>query len=211
MSRYNSKFFETVVTPSHSELYRALGKRVFDLAMTLLTLPFVLPLIGILALLIALDGGNPFYSQDRVGKNGRIYRMWKLRSMVKDADAGLQHDRSHEWGSGQNFGDDPRLTRLGQFLRRSYIDELPQVFNVLIGDMSVVGSRPMTVSQKALYPGEAYCDLRPGITGLWQTSGRHHMTLAECAVYDSHYNRTLSLTSDLAILAAAVKAVLRST
>ncbi len=206
-------FPKTTKSPSSSKLYRGPGKRVLDIALTVLVLPIVLPVIGFLAILVAFDGGKPFYSQDRVGKGGRIYRMWKLRSMVKDADACLEHylrdnpDLRHEWDSKQKLVSDPRITWLGRFLRASSLDELPQFFNVLVGNMSLVGPRPMMVSQKALYPGEDYYDLRPGITGLWQISDRHRATFAERATYDSRYNHILSLASDLAILAATVKVV----
>ncbi len=133
--------------------------------------------------------------------------------MVKGADACLEQylrdnpELRHEWDSKQKLVNDPRITSLGRFLRASSLDELPQFFNVLVGNMSLVGPRPMKVSQKALYPGEDYYDLRPGITGLWQISDRHRTTFAERATYDSRYNRILSLASDLAILAATVKVV----
>lgn len=217
MSNNNSKLFEAIEFSRHSELYRGPGKRVLDIALTVLALPIVLPIIGFLALLVAFDGGKPFYSQDRVGKGGRVYRMWKLRSMVKDADACLEShlrdnpDLRHEWDSRQKLINDPRTTGLGRFLRASSLDELPQLFNVLIGHMSLVGPRPMMVSQKALYSGEDYYDLRPGITGLWQISDRHRRTFAERADYDARYKRILSLANDLMILTATIKVVLRST
>ncbi|MGB3246914.1 MAG: sugar transferase [Sulfitobacter sp.] len=196
-----------------SKLYRAFGKRALDVGLTLLALPFVVPIIAVLAFLVALDGGKPFYAQARIGKNGRVFRMWKLRSMVNDADACLERhlrsdpDLRREWESKQKLADDPRVTRLGQLLRSTSADELPQLFNVLIGDMSLVGPRPMMVSQKALYPGEDYYDLLPGITGPWQVSARHLSAFADRAGYDSRYNSSLSFVSDLRILATTVKVV----
>ena len=160
MSRSSSRF----------ELYREFGKRGFDVALTLLVLPIVLPVVAILALLIALDGGNPFQHQYRVGKNGHLYRMWKLRTMTKGADKGVVHRRGHEAPNKPNLGDNSRHTELGEFLLQSSLDELPLFFNVLIGDMSLVGPRPMLVSQMALYPGRDYYDLRPGLTGPRQIS-----------------------------------------
>src|SRR5690554_3184966 len=211
------KHLEEIERGPAVRLYREFGKRVFDITLILFSLPFALPIIGILALLVALSGGKPFYSQDRVGKNGRIYRMWKLRSMVKDADACLERhlrdnpDLRREWDRSQKLVNDPRITWFGRFLRKSSVDELPQLFNVLTGDMSLVGPRPMLVSQKSIYPGEDYYDLRPGITGLWQICDRHHTTFAERANYDARYNRILSFPGDLMILAATVKVVMRNT
>lgn len=217
MSLTDFTFFETARKGPRSGLYRALGKRTLDLSLTLLAMPFILMIVGILAFLIAIDGGKPFYSQERIGRNGRVYRMWKLRSMVRDADSCLEHHLRKdaalrcEWDSKQKLVNDPRITALGVFLRRTSADELPQFFNVLIGDMSIVGPRPMMVSQKALYPGKDYYDLLPGITGLWQISARHQTTFAERADYDLRYNRTLSFSGDLSILVATVKVVVCST
>lgn len=203
--------------PLSSRLYRALGKRGLDLVLTLLALPFLVPIIAGLALVIALNGGRPFYAQERIGRNGRVYRMWKLRSMVRDADACLEHHLQkdpglrREWDSRQKLVDDPRITPIGRILRRSSADELPQLFNVLKGDMSLVGPRPMMVSQKALYPGRDYYDLLPGMTGPWQVSDRHLTTFARRAEFDLRYNRSLSLAGDLAILMATVKVVASGT
>jgi lipopolysaccharide/colanic/teichoic acid biosynthesis glycosyltransferase len=198
-------------------IYRGAVKRAIDVAAILLALPIVLPIVAALAALVALDGSRPFYSQQRIGKDGRIYRMWKLRSMVRDADACLEAHLDadpqlrDEWDSKQKLRDDPRITRLGRMLRKSSIDELPQLFNVLMGHMSLVGPRPMMVSQKVLYPGTDYYDLRPGITGLWQISDRNETTFADRARYDARYNADLTLTTDLRILVATVRVVLRGT
>ncbi|HEY9037717.1 MAG TPA: sugar transferase [Roseovarius sp.] len=192
MNNNNSSLFERVGSAPQSELYRASGKRVFDVVVTLLVLPLVIPMTGIFALLIALAGGKPFYSQDQIGRNGRLYRVWKLRLMVKDADG----------------RDDSCLTGFGQFLRESAFDELPLFFNVLAGDMSLVGPRPMVTSPTAIYPGGDYYDLQPGLTGLGQISDWHHPTPTQRAVCDARYNRTLSFANDLAILTGAFKAAL---
>lgn len=197
--------------------YRNGLKRATDVLVVLLAAPFVLPLILFLALLVALDGGVPFYSQDRVGKGGKTYRMLKLRSMVLGADSKLAAYLSEnpaaraEWDHSQKLRNDPRITRLGHFLRRSSLDELPQLWNVLRGEMSLVGPRPMMVSQRALYPGEAYFRLRPGITGLWQVSARNESSFTARATYDSDYDQTLSFATDVRILVATVKVVTRGT
>lgn len=198
-------------------LYRNIFKRCCDLFAILLTLPIVLPIIAVLAALVALDGGKPFYRQKRIGLDGRIYMMWKLRSMVCDADERLEaHLAANptarlEWDSTQKLKCDPRITTIGQLLRKSSLDELPQLFNVFKGDMSLVGPRPMMISQQPLYPGTDYYDMRPGITGLWQVSERNASTFADRAGFDTQYSRSLSLISDTRILISTVAVVLRGT
>ena len=209
MSNYEFGLLEMFESSSRSELYREFGKRVFDIALTLLVLPIVLPVVAILALLIALDGGNPFQYQYRVGKNGHLYRMWKLRTVTKGADKGVVHRRGREAVKKPNPVEASWRTELGDFLLQSSLDDLPQFFNVLIGDMSLVGPQPMLVSQMALYPGRDYCDLRPGLTGLRQVSTPPSMTLSECAACDTRYSQTLTFGGDLKILAATIKTVLR--
>lgn len=194
-------------------LYRKVFKRMLDMVLILMAAPFVLPLVLILAFLVARDGGKPFYSQERVGKNAKVFKMWKLRSMVVDADAQMEAylasnpEAALEWELTQKLRHDPRITRFGHFLRKSSLDELPQLWNVFIGDMSLVGPRPMMVSQKSLYPATAYYRLRPGVTGLWQTAGRHRTTFAARADYDSEYEASVTLMSDVKILVKTVGVV----
>lgn len=199
------------------QLYRHIGKRVLDVAICLLAAPFALMLIGMMAILVARNGGQPFYSQDRVGLNGRIYRMWKLRSMVSDADTKLEAYLAEnaaaraEWDRDQKLKSDPRITRLGALLRRTSLDELPQLWNVFKGDMSLVGPRPMMPKQESLYPGREYYSLRPGITGSWQVSDRNESSFAERAIFDTSYSRKVSLAEDIRILTATVRVVLKAT
>jgi lipopolysaccharide/colanic/teichoic acid biosynthesis glycosyltransferase len=203
--------------PRRDGLYRAGLKRALDVMAILLAAPIVAPLIAVLALLVWREGGRAFYVQERVGLNGRTYRMWKLRTMVPDADACLEAclkadpAMRAEWDSKQKLIDDPRITPLGRALRKCSADELPQLWNVLRGDMSLVGPRPMMVSQKPLYPGRDYYELRPGITGPWQISHRNESSFADRAKFDRLYNRKMSLRADLAILVATVRVVLRGT
>lgn len=198
-------------------VYRKLAKRPLDVLLVVMSLPLVLPLVFLLAFIVLREGGNPFYSQTRIGRDGKYYRMWKLRSMVVDADqrlsAYLEQNPAarREWDETQKLRDDPRVTRFGRLLRRSSLDELPQLWNVLKGDMSLVGPRPMLPEQKDLYSGKGYYDLRPGITGFWQTSGRNATSFAARAWYDDRYERDLSLTSDIAILVRTFGVVLRAT
>jgi exopolysaccharide production protein ExoY len=200
-----------------SGLYRNIAKRLMDILLVLLMLPVVLPVVLLLALRVAIDGGQPFYLQDRIGRGGRVYRMWKLRTMVRDADRKLAaHLDANpaartEWDVNQKLSADPRVTGFGNFLRRSSLDELPQLWNVLTGDMSLVGPRPMMVDQAPLYPGHTYYTLRPGITGSWQVSARNASTFADRAQFDDDYDRRLSLPTDLRLLLATVRVVLRGT
>lgn len=198
-------------------VYRGFGKRLLDLTVIVLTAPAVLIVVAILAVLVAFDGGKPFYVQKRVGRNGRIYTMWKLRSMVSDADARLETYLSKnpeariEWDRDQKLKADPRITAFGRFLRKSSLDELPQLWNVLKGEMSLVGPRPMMPSQMAMYPGTDYYKLSPGITGMWQVSARNNSTFADRARFDADYNQSLTLGTDLRLLTATVRVVLRAT
>lgn len=200
-----------------ARLYRRAIKRLIDVSAVVLVAPIVLPLVAALAVVVRRDGAGAFYVQDRVGQHGRIFRMWKLRSMVADADmriaTHLEQDPAarDEWRRTQKLRCDPRITEFGRFLRSSSLDELPQLWNVLRGDMSLVGPRPMMTSQQAMYPGSAYYALRPGITGMWQTEGRNETTFAARAEYDAAYERSLSLGTDLRILARTVGVVLRRT
>ena len=198
-------------------LYRNFGKHFIDTSVVLFSAIFVVPLIAVLAAIIALDGGNPFYKQKRVGRNGRIFTIWKLRTMVPDADARLAEyltlnpEARAEWQSKQKLKNDPRVTRFGRLLRKTSLDELPQLLNVAFGDMSLVGPRPIMLNQESLYPGTSYFALRPGITGLWQISERNHTSFTERAMYDNRYEASLSMALDIAILLKTLRTVARCT
>jgi len=198
-------------------LYRTGIKRVFDIAFVLCTCVIVLPLVALLCVLVALDGGSPFYVQQRVGLNGRVFRMVKLRSMVEDADRRLADYLSAnpaaatEWARTQKLRHDPRVTWIGRVIRRTSLDELPQFWNVLVGDMSVVGPRPMMPSQRDLYPGQAYYALRPGVTGLWQIGARNNTSFASRARFDADYYKLMGFWADLSIILRTVRVVFRGT
>lgn len=192
-------------------------KRSIDLAGVIALAPVALFIIAIAALLVRLDGGRAFYSQSRVGLNGTTFTMWKLRTMRPDAqdvlEAHLDADpeAKAEWDANQKLRHDPRITRVGAVLRKYSIDELPQLLNVLTGQMSLVGPRPIMPEQGPRYPGKAYFSLRPGLTGLWQISERNDCTFAERALHDNRYAATMSLGTDLWILARTVGVVLHGT
>ncbi len=208
---------EAWLLPRRERLYRRTFKRVIDVAFVLLIAPFVLPMVLALCVLIALDGSSPFYTQLRVGKGGRTFRLWKLRSMVPDADERLARHLADneaarmEWNAYQKLASDPRITTLGLALRKTSFDELPQLWNVLKGDMSLVGPRPMMPEQRDLYPGHAYYALRPGVTGPWQVSDRNTATFAQRAEFDTAYERNVSFATDVRLLIATVGVVLRGT
>lgn len=201
-----------------TSVYRKTGKRAFDFVFTLLILPVILPLIALFALLIFLrDGASPFYAQDRVGRKGRVFRMWKMRTMVPDAEAKLDahlaasDEARTEWEVKQKLQDDPRVTAIGRLLRRTSMDELPQFFNVLTGDMSIVGPRPMMAGQEDLYPGRSYYALLPGVTGPWQVSDRNASSFADRAKFDEAYMRDLSIATDCRLVLDTIRVIFRGT
>ncbi|MEM9433445.1 MAG: sugar transferase [Pseudomonadota bacterium] len=200
-----------------SRVYRDVLKPCFDWLSIAMAGALAMPLIAALAALVATDGHSPFYSQKRIGKNGRIFRMWKLRTMVPNADKMLESYLAEnpaakaEWDATQKLKKDPRITPIGRLLRKSSMDELPQLFNVLRGDMSLVGPRPMMVDQRDLYPGLGYFRVRPGITGLWQVSDRNECDFQERAKFDDKYDRDISLKTDVIVLLKTFKVVCRGT
>jgi exopolysaccharide production protein ExoY len=201
--------------------YASSGKRALDLALLFLMSPVILPVMALLLFITALTGGAPLYFQDRVGQDGHVFRCWKIRTMVRNADRVLQDllasdpALAAEWAHKQKLSNDPRVTWFGALLRRSSLDELPQLWNVLNGTMSLVGPRPFLPAQRTLYlSGSAdapYYRMRPGLTGLWQISKRSQGTFAERAVYDGQYAQSVSLAADLGILLRTFAVVVRGT
>lgn len=197
--------------------YRDTVKRMLDLAgVAILALP-ALVLLVLTAAVVALDGKSPIYRQERVGRNGKIFYLWKIRSMVPDADQKLEAylasnpEARAEWDHHQKLKHDPRITRVGRIIRKTSLDELPQLLNVLAGDMSLVGPRPMMRNQRELYPGHAYYEVRPGITGFWQVSDRNETSFAERALFDTRYYNQMSLLTDLVIMIRTIGVVLNPT
>lgn len=198
-------------------LYRSIFKRALDLiAVLILALPVTIVVLT-LAAIVALDGKSPFYIQKRLGREGRVFKMVKLRSMVANADAifadylAANPEEAREWNEKQKLINDPRITPVGHLIRKTSLDELPQLWNVLVGDMSLVGPRPIMVDQKTIYPSDAYYDLRPGITGPWQVSSRNESSFAERAQFDANYLNGLSLGSDVRIMVKTVGVVVNAT
>lgn len=197
-------------------LYRKVFKRALDVFVVLMLAAPVAVVVAILAVCVAMDGKSPFYLQKRVGKNGREFSMIKLRSMVPDAKAKLEdylasnEAARQEWDHHQKLKNDPRITKVGHVIRKTSLDELPQLWNVFVGEMSLVGPRPMMTCQRKLYPGQAYYSMRPGITGLWQVSDRNETSFAQRAFYDNQYYSELSLSSDLSLLMRTVSVVVKA-
>lgn len=214
--------FETLVEHALHEsrengVYRSHAKRVLDIALVLVAAIPVLLVMLMIVPFVAMDGKSPIYLQKRVGRKGRIFSMWKLRSMVPNADAMLEGylqknpQAAAEWAHSQKLRNDPRITAIGKILRKSSLDELPQLWNVLRGDMSLVGPRPMMVEQQSLYPGHAYYELRPGITGFWQTSVRNESSFSDRAKFDASYLREVSLLTDIRVMFRTIKVVVNGT
>jgi len=194
-------------------------KRPFDLVVGTIALLGALPVILCLALAVVLDSPGPaFFGQERVGRDGRRFRIWKLRSMQAGCDQAAHRRAAARWFAGRPTSDgyksldDPRITRLGRLLRRTNLDELPQLFNVVKGDMSIVGPRPAIPYELAHYRSADFqrMSVPPGITGLWQVSRRDRLSAAEMIELDLRYVQQASPWLDLRILFMTVPAVLAS-
>jgi exopolysaccharide production protein ExoY len=191
--------------------------RAMDILIALAALIFTAPLLIGLALAIRLqDGGPAIFGHTRIGRGGRTFRCYKFRSMVTDADARLQAllsldpEARREWELDRKLRNDPRITAIGAVLRKSSLDELPQVFNVLKGEMSIVGPRPIVAAEIRKYGSSfnQYCTVRPGITGLWQVSGRNDVPYRRRVALDRLYARSKCVSVDLRIMLLTVPAVL---
>lgn len=194
-------------------LYLRAGKRLFDAAAAAVGLILLAPIIAVIAVAIRLDSPGPvIYRSRRVGEGGRVFRFYKFRSMVRDAEAlraALNHLNEVE-GPVFKIQRDPRATRVGAWLRRTSVDELPQLWNVLKGDMSLVGPRPPIPEEVVQYePWQLRrLSVRPGITCLWQVSGRSGVSFDEWMRMDMEYVERRSLRTDLSILLRTIPAVL---
>ncbi|MES2983750.1 MAG: undecaprenyl-phosphate galactose phosphotransferase WbaP [Pseudomonadota bacterium] len=194
-----------------------LVKRLFDITVSGTLLLLISPLMLALAVLTKRDGGPVFFGHARIGKKGAVFQCLKFRSMVHNAQAILaQHLAENptaraEWEADHKLKNDPRITGFGAFLRRSSLDELPQLFNVLKGEMSLVGPRPIVAGEVAKYAHDIahYYRVSPGITGLWQVSGRNDVTYDQRVQMDSWYVRNWSLWHDVAIMCKTVPALLK--
>lgn len=192
-------------------------KRGIDIVGALVFFTLFLPLYVAVAIGVRRSSPGPaLYSQHRVGRHGRIFRFYKFRSMVLDSEEVLSSfldsdpDAKSEWETFQKLNDDPRVTRFGRFIRKTSLDELPQFWNVLKGEMSLVGPRPCMPAQEGFYGAywPIYCAMKPGLTGLWQVSGRNRLSYRQRVRLDARYAREWSLWLDAKILLKTVKVVL---
>ena len=193
-------------------------KRTLDIVLAATALLLIAPIMLLITIAVWVSSpGRPLFAQLRVGRNGNVFRCWKFRSMHRDAEAILRRDPDlYASYIANDFkldcGDDPRVTTIGRFLRRTSLDELPQLLNVLAGHMSLVGPRPVVPAELEHCYGPwtaEYLAVRPGITGPWQISGRNDIRYPERAALDAHYVHTWTLRHDLAILARTPRTLLR--
>lgn len=199
--------------------YRDGMKRALDLAGVVLLAPVAVPLVALLWCAVRLSGGPGFFAHERVGLGGAPFRCWKLRTMVPDAEARLRLHLAAdpaaalEWAQSYKLRSDPRVTRLGRVLRKTSLDELPQLWNVLRGEMSLVGPRPVPRCELAEYGDAAWAYLlcRPGLTGFWQTGGRNAVSYDERIRMDMRYLLEAGPLTDLGLILVTPVAMLRRT
>lgn len=189
------------------------GKRIMDVTVSLAALIVLSPLLVLLALaILVMDGWPIFFTQQRVGRDGKLFRIYKLRTMVKDAERALRKDAGllEEYKKNYKISRDPRITRLGTFLRKSSFDELPQLFNVLKGEMALVGPRPIVEPELERYGdgSDVYLQMKPGCAGLWQCQGRSSTSYEERVAYDTEYFDRASIRYDIWILFRTFAAIL---
>jgi exopolysaccharide production protein ExoY len=191
-------------------------KRTFDITTAVLALVMISPLFLMLMALVKFsDKGPMFYGHSRIGHSGKTFRCLKFRTMVVDGDRVLQaHLQTNsrameEWRATRKLQDDPRVTAVGTVLRKLSLDELPQLINIIRGEMSVVGPRPVVEEELEKYDADAvyYLQSRPGLTGLWQVSGRNDVSYDTRVAFDTQYVKNWSLSSDMVIIARTIPAV----
>ncbi len=197
------------IVPSHSKALKVL-KQVIEVSIVLVAFPLWFPICAVIYFLIFIeDGKNPLFIQERLGKGGKGFRTFKFRTMVPNAEEVLkkvlEEDEAlrTEWETFYKLRKDPRVTKIGKLLRRTSLDELPQLFNVLLGDMGMVGPRPLTAYHQDVLPANVRTlreSVKPGITGLWQVSGRSDSGTEGMKKWDPYYVQNWSIKLDLTIL-----------
>ena len=194
-------------------------KRMLDIFIAVNALIALAPLmLGVALIIWASSNGPILYGHQRVGFGGRTFKCWKFRSMVVDGDTVLERhlrgnvEAQREWATDRKLRDDPRVTPIGAVIRMLSIDELPQLFNILMGDMSVVGPRPVVAAELRLYNASAghYLRTRPGLTGMWQVSGRSDLSYRKRVQLDRYYVMRWNIFADMSIILRTIPAVLKS-
>ena len=200
-------------------IYQAWGKRALDLTLAALLLPLIAPVILVIWGVVRLEGAPGIFAHKRIGRHGREFYCFKIRTMVPDAEIKLAQylktntSAAAEWAETQKLKDDPRTTRLGRFLRKTSLDELPQIWNVMRGDMSFVGPRPITASELDRYGTSrySYLAMRPGITGIWQVNGRQAGDYSQRVKMDQQYACRQNMLLDLYLIIMTGLVVLKPT
>lgn len=215
------KFFthSSVLRRESQTVYSLIFKRVFDLGLALIMLPLLAPIVGVIWVIARMDGGPGFFGHRRIGRHGKTFRCWKIRTMVPDAETRLvayltaNPDAAAEWERDHKLTNDPRITKIGRFLRATSLDELPQLWNVIRGDMSFVGPRPVVRKEMQKYGRfrSSYMKMRPGITGIWQVSGRNDVSYEDRIQMDVQYLYSASLALDCEIILSTGLSVIGKT
>jgi undecaprenyl-phosphate galactose phosphotransferase len=190
-------------------------KRSFDILGSIFFMVLLFPLLLLLVVLVRKDGGSSIYYHERIGFNGKKFKCYKFRSMVMNSEEVLEEllakdsEARAEWEKNFKLKNDPRITPVGVFLRKTSLDELPQLFNVLVGDMSLVGPRPIVEEELIRYGSysSSYLSARPGMTGLWQVSGRNNTTYQERVELDYSYIKSWQIWKDFILILKTVKVV----
>jgi Undecaprenyl-phosphate galactose phosphotransferase WbaP len=216
VSRQVSRSHHVNRIPSELFRYRVI-KRCADVLLVLLSIPLTLLVLGIVAMMVTLSSPGPIlYSHRRIRKSGAFFSMWKFRTMCVDSAEVLEEYLAKnpkaraEWNETHKLRNDPRITPIGLFLRRYSLDELPQLWNVLAGQMSLVGPRPIVAAEVEKYGDsfKCYCRVKPGLTGLWQVSGRSELTYDERVALDCEYVQRWSLWNDVKIMSKTFSSVI---
>lgn len=193
------------------------SKRGFDILFAITCLIILSPVFLILYLLVTRDGGMAFYGHERIGRNGKKFKCLKFRSMATNSQELLKEllekdkDARKEWETSFKLKNDPRITQIGYFLRKTSLDEIPQLLNILKGEMSVVGPRPVTQQELPMYNQSLkyYLISKPGLTGLWQVNGRNNVDYNARVEFDTDYVRNWSFIRDILIIFKTLKVVLK--
>lgn len=211
--------FRTSKSEVPFSIYANVLKRPIDVVLVVLASPMILIVVGTLYLVVRADGGSGFFGQRRVGRHGKEFFCWKIRSMQVNAAQMLEEhlqsnpDAAKEWEETRKLADDPRITKIGKILRKTSLDEFPQFWNVLRGDMSIVGPRPVPSDELQKYDEKDvfYKAVRPGITGLWQVSGRNEISYEERVSLDQTYTTSISFLGDMKIILKTIDSMLKRT
>lgn len=205
---------------SQKVFFRTVFKRLFDLFLVVVVTPIFLPIMIVVFCIISLQGGKPIFRHSRVGLNGKHISVFKFRTMVHNAESKLEETLSsntslrREWDATHKLENDPRVTKIGRLLRKSKLDELPQIFNVINGSLSFVGPRPLTIKEFdtrfTKSQAEIYLSVRPGITGHWQSQQSQKFTYADRIQMEIFYVENMSFALDIKILWLTLLIIIRS-